>query len=49
MHQVYIDSILGPIVNPWIVAREDFVLEEDGGSGHGPSKKNPVRTLERTK
>lgn len=32
---VYIDQILGLI---------DFVLEEDGDSGHGPGKSNIVRT-----
>ncbi len=42
-HQVQIDSILEPVVKPWITAGEDFVLEEDGDSDHGPSKKNPVR------
>ena len=40
-HQVYIDSILEPVVKFWITAGEDFVLEEDGDSGHGPSKKIP--------
>ena len=38
-HQVYIDSILEPVVKPWITAGEDLVLEEDGDSGHGISKK----------
>ena len=40
-HQVYIDSILEPVVKPWIMAREDFVLEENDDSDHGPSKKIP--------
>jgi len=48
-HQVYIDSILEPIVKPWIqdVKRgriDPFILEEDGDSGHGGGKiQNPVR------
>lgn len=28
-HQVFIDSILEPVVKPWITVGEDFVLEED--------------------
>lgn len=43
-HQVYIDSILEPIVRPWLEDKQDFVLEEDGDSGHGTSRKNPVRS-----
>lgn len=43
-HQVYINSILEPVVKPWIMAGDDFVLEEDGDSDYGPSNKNPVRT-----
>ena len=39
----YIKQILEPIVLPWIRAGQSFVLEEDGDSGHGPSKHNPVR------
>ena len=42
--KVYIDQILEPIVKPWIDAHHDFVLEEDGDSGHGPEKSNIVRT-----
>lgn len=42
--QIYIDQILEPIVMPWIQARQDFVLEEDGDSGHGPGKSNILRT-----
>lgn len=42
--QVYIDQILEPIVKPWLMAGHDFALEEDGDSGHGPSKHNIVRT-----
>lgn len=41
--QVYIDSILGPIVKPWLEAGDEFVLEEDGDSGHGTGRANPVR------
>ena len=35
--RVYIDTILDPVVRPWVEAGEDFVLEEDGDSGHGIS------------
>jgi hypothetical protein len=43
LQRVYIDQILEPIVKPWLEEGQDFVLEEDGDSGHGPSKKNIVR------
>ena len=42
--KLYIDKILEPIVKPWLQAHHDFVLEEDGDSGHGPGKSNIVRT-----
>ena len=42
--KAYIDQILEPVVKPWIDRGDDFCLEEDGDSGHGPSKKNIVRT-----
>lgn len=48
-HQVYINSILEPVVKAWIMAGEDFVLQEDGDSGHGPGKKKPRAYMERTK
>ncbi len=38
--QVYIDKVLEPIVKPWPQTHYDFVLEEDGDSGHGPGKSN---------
>lgn len=38
-HMMYIDSILEPVVKPWIMEGRDFALEEDGDSGHGTSKK----------
>ena len=41
-HQAYIGKILELIVKPWIEAKQDFVLEEDGDSG--PGKSNIVRT-----
>lgn len=48
--QAYIDQILEPIVKPWLNrgGGHDFVLEEDGDSGHGLSKKNIVRTWKET-
>ena len=33
-HEVYVNQILEP-VKPWFECGDDFVLEEDGGSGHG--------------
>lgn len=33
--QVYRDQILEPVVKPWLMEGHDFVLEEDGDSGHG--------------
>ena len=42
--QVYIDQILAPIVEPWIQAYQDFVLEEDQDLGHLPEKSNIVCT-----
>jgi len=41
--QDYRDQILEPIVKPWIQEEQDFVLKEDGDSGHGLSKSNIVR------
>lgn len=41
--RVHIDSILEPVVKPWLGAGEDFVLKEDGDSGHGLVKSNIVR------
>jgi hypothetical protein len=40
--RVYIDSILDPIVKPWIQAGHDFALEEDGDSGHGPARNGNI-------
>lgn len=35
-HDCYVDSILDPVVKPWLKygGWQDFVLEEDGDSGH---------------
>ncbi len=42
--QVYIIQILGPVVKPWLLKKQDFVLDEDGDSGHGKAKnRNIVR------
>ncbi|KAK4104753.1 hypothetical protein N658DRAFT_564522 [Parathielavia hyrcaniae] len=40
--QIYRDEILEKAVSPWL-ARDQFVLEEDGDSGHGTGKNNIVR------
>ena len=36
--KAYINQILEPIVKPWINRGDDFVLEEDNDSGHGPPR-----------
>ncbi len=41
--QAYIDQILEPCVKPWILRGDDFALEEDDDTGHGPSPHNIVR------
>lgn len=42
--QVYKDSILDPIVRPWIERGDDFCLEEDDDPAHGTGKSNFVRS-----
>ena len=42
--RVYIDQILDSIIKPWLDQGHNFVLEEDGDSGHGPGKSKIVRT-----
>lgn len=39
--QEYIDQILEAVVKPWLLEKQDFVLEEYGDSGYG--KANIVR------
>ena len=36
--RVYIDSILEPVVKSWLKRGDDFIMEEDGDSGHGSGK-----------
>ncbi|KAF1813823.1 hypothetical protein P152DRAFT_506644 [Eremomyces bilateralis CBS 781.70] len=36
--RVYIDSVLNPIIKPWIQNGDNFVLEEDQDSGHAPAR-----------
>jgi hypothetical protein len=48
-HRVYIDQILEPVVLPWIMRGDDFVLEEDGDSGHGYSKNNTMNIVKQWK
>ncbi|KAF2023194.1 hypothetical protein EK21DRAFT_95113 [Setomelanomma holmii] len=38
-----IDQMVEPVVKPWLERGDDFVLEEDDDSGHGPGKSNIVR------
>ena len=48
-YQVYIDSILNPFVKSWLDRGDDFVLEEDGDSGHGTGRtRNAVKTWKET-
>ena len=45
--EVYRDQTLGPIVKPWLLRGDNFVLEEDNYSGHGggaSKKSNIVQT-----
>jgi hypothetical protein len=44
----YINQILNPIVLPWLKRGDNFILEEDNDSGHGPGRSNPVRTWKNT-
>lgn len=37
-HKAYIEQILEPAVLLWLVRHEQFILEEDGDSGHGYSR-----------
>jgi hypothetical protein len=48
-HRVYIDQILKPVVLPWIMRGDDFVLEEDGDSGHGYNKNNTMNIVKQWK
>lgn len=44
--KIYRDEILEKVVNPWLLRGDQFVLEEDGDSGHGggnSKRKNIVR------
>ena len=42
--QVYINQILEPVIKPWLLEKQDFVLEEDNDSEHGKAKnRNIVR------
>ncbi len=43
-HQVYINQILEPVVKPWLERGADFVLEEDGDTGHGRAGINSAAT-----
>ena len=40
--RVYIDSILEPVIKPCLEVGEQFVLEEDGDSGHGSANNNNI-------
>ncbi len=40
---IYIDSILKPVMKPWLETGKDFMLEEVGDWGHGSEKSNIVR------
>ena len=36
----YIDNILEPVVLSWLEQGQDFIMEEDSDSGHGPAENN---------
>lgn len=40
--QIYHDVILEGAIRPWLDAGEEFVLEEDGDSGHGTGRKSNI-------
>lgn len=40
--QVYINQILKPVMKPWLLENQDFVLEEDGDSGYGKAKNRNI-------
>ena len=42
--EVYVNQILEPVIKPWIERGDDFILEEDGDSGHGKRGVNSKAT-----
>ncbi len=36
--QVYINQILEPVIKPWLLEKQDFVLEKDIDSRHSKAK-----------
>ena len=40
--QIYKDEILEKVVKPWLDQSQDFILEEDGDSGHGTGRENNI-------
>ncbi len=40
--QVFINQILEPVVKPCLLEKQNFVLEEDGDSGHGKAKNHNI-------
>lgn len=40
--QIYHDEILEKAVGPWLASGQNFVLEEDGDSGHGTGRKSNI-------
>lgn len=45
--EVYIQSILEPVVKPWIDRGDDFVLWEDNDSGHGTTERSIAQIWKR--
>lgn len=44
--KVYRDQILKPVVKPWLLESQDFVLKEDSNSGYGKAHNwNIVRVV----
>jgi hypothetical protein len=47
--QIYRDEILEGVVKLWLDASEEFILEEDGDSGHGTGRaKNIVKVRKKS-
>ena len=40
--QVHINQILEPVVKPWLLKKQDFVLKEDSDRGHGKAKNHNI-------
>ena len=48
LSQIYIDSILKPIIKKWLDNNDNFVLEEDSDWGHGHTSRSSAWHWKRT-